>query len=67
MDDDAMKDKYARQKKYLSEKTEEVRFRVKKGEKAKIEAQAAARGFQHLTPYIVHLLQQDAKPSDKSE
>ena len=49
--------------KYLAEHREQVRFWVKKGDKERYKAQAAAHGLS-LTAYIVELLERDAKDGD---
>lgn len=49
--------------KYIKENLEEVRFRVRKGEKERYKAHAERRG-KSLTALIVDLLEQDIKNAD---
>lgn len=49
--------------KYIRENLEEVRFRVKKGDKERYKAHAERRG-KSLTGLIVELLEQDIKSTD---
>lgn len=50
--------------KYIKENLEEVRFRVRKGEKDRYKAHAERRG-KSLTALIVDLLEQDIQNADK--
>lgn len=49
--------------KYIKENLEEVRFRVRKGEKERYKAHAERRG-KSLTALIVDLLEQDIQNAD---
>ncbi len=49
--------------KYIKENLEEVRFRVRKGEKERYKAHAERRG-KSLTGLIVDLLEQDIKRAE---
>lgn len=49
--------------KYIKENLEEVRFRVRKGEKERYKAHAQKRG-KSLTALIVDLLEQDIQNAD---
>lgn len=50
--------------KYIKENLEEVRFRVRKGEKERYKAHAERRG-KSLTALIVDLLEHDIQNADK--
>lgn len=49
--------------KYIKENLEEVRFRVRKGEKERYKAHAEQRG-KSLTALIIDLLEQDIRSAD---
>lgn len=49
-------------KKYIEEKTDEIKVRfIPQGRKAKIKAHAKKRGFDSLNAYINHLIEEDMK------
>lgn len=52
--------------KYIRENLEEVRFRVKKGDKERYKDHAERRG-KSLTGLIVELLEQDIQNADKPQ
>lgn len=52
--------------KYIKENLEEVRFRVRKGEKDRYKAHAERRG-KSLTALIIDLLEQDIQKADNED
>ena len=56
----ATKAKLEANARYL-QKLDDIKVRVKKGDRAKIQAHAKKRGFDSLNAYITHLIEEDMK------